>query len=53
MTDSTSEYLPYNAMQSILDETIRIGRTNETDLQLKDVQLRLYTVIFLGSIFNL
>ena len=34
--------LPYNAMQSILDETISIGRTNEWDLQLRDVKLRLY-----------
>jgi len=29
--------LPYNAMSSILDETIPIGRTNEWDLQLRDV----------------
>ena len=29
--------LPYNAMYSILDETIPIGRTNEWDLQLRDV----------------
>jgi len=28
---------PYNAMQSILDETVPIGRTNEGDLQLRDV----------------
>jgi len=33
--------LTYNAMRNILDETIPIGRTNEWDLQLRDVLLRL------------
>jgi len=36
--DSTRENnLPYDAMLSILDETRPIGRTNEWDLQLRDV----------------
>jgi len=37
-------------MLSILDETIPIGRTNEWDLQLRDVQLRLYCTTFLREL---